>query len=157
MLGGTAAGVAVLVAGGVGVASAGPDTRNARTIVVQVPPGQVRVIDLGPKGESQADLRIANGALYSKGQRIGRFDIVCVETDPEVAGGLVATQCTATWSLPGGQVTTQAASRRRTIKSPPLDHQQAITGGTGTFRNARGQVDLDAHSHGYTATFRLLL
>jgi hypothetical protein len=53
--------------------------------------------------------------------------------------------CMLTFSLPGGDITTQF------LNSPPPAKTFAVTGGTGTYRNVRGQGELVESGQG-TAT-----
>ncbi len=53
--------------------------------------------------------------------------------------------CTVTFSLPGGDITTQF------LNSPPPAKTLAVTGGTGIYRNVRGQGKL-VESVNQTAT-----
>src|SRR5437764_12714631 len=59
--------------------------------------------------------------------------------------------CTLTYSLPGGDLTTQL------LNSPPPAKIFAVTGGTGTYRNVRGQGKLVESGHETaTLTFDLI-
>src|SRR3712207_3181176 len=101
----------VLVA--VGSASSVPAQPNAkaRTLTVLVKTREAKVVDLEPPGHSHADMRVVNAPLYDESgkQRIGRFDLLCVQTDPanEPAEKAHMTQCMKTFTLPGGEISVQ--------------------------------------------------
>lgn len=104
-------------------------------------------IDVGEPGPSLGDLRVLDDALYRGGRRVGRDGGSCVITNanrPEAA-------CTITFSLPHGIITGQW------LNQPPPRKVVAITGGTGRYRSARGEVVVVEHSTDRgTATFRLV-
>jgi len=93
-------------------------------------------IDLGEPGESVGDQFVFAGDTFDHkgGPKLGRLIGTFTTASPGAAGELVAV---ATFSLPGGQLSTQAmfvASDLFGGKTVPF----AVTGGTGTYRHARG-------------------
>ncbi|PAZ13038.1 hypothetical protein CLM62_26410 [Streptomyces sp. SA15] len=95
-------------------------------------------LDLGAPGRSVGDQFIFSGNLSStRGSEeervVGRFGGFCVITDLERNAG----QCSSTAVLPEGQITVQGEQIGIPVPSPVSN---AITGGTGEFRKARGQV-----------------
>jgi len=94
-------------------------------------------LDLGATGRTVGDQFIFSGNLVStEGQGespVGRFGGFCVITDLERNAG----QCSSTAVLPEGQITVQGEQAGIPVPSPVVN---AITGGTGEFRKARGQV-----------------
>jgi len=95
---------------------------------------QVR-IDRGRRGLSVGDELLSDGRLLGlDGRLIGSFGTSCAVVD---FGRTVATQCQGYDKLPAGQVTFAGelifGQRVQVL---------AITGGTGDYENARGQLSL---------------
>lgn len=94
-------------------------------------------LDLGATGRSVGDQFVFSGDLVStegpEERSVGRFGGFCVITDLEPNAG----QCSSTAVLPEGQITVQGEQAGIPAPSPVVN---AITGGTGKFRTARGQV-----------------
>jgi hypothetical protein len=110
--------------------------------------GQDTMVDLSPSGPSQGDEIILHDLLFAHGKQVGHSAGVCVFTD--LAGGPEAT-CTVTFAVPGGEITTQF------LNSPPAVKAVAVTGGTGRYRNVRGQGELVESGHETaTLTFDLI-
>ena len=133
------------VAGGSTPAAA---TDSGSTLRFRVQFSPFFYLDLGEPGPSMGDQIVAHDLLFDRsGQQIGHDGVSCIITDP--AGGPEA-ECTATFSLPGGQLTTQF------LNTPPARKHFAITGGTGTYRRARGEAILVENGDGSgTVTFNL--
>lgn len=138
------------VLGGISV-SQRPTSTSAMTSSVQTTHlqffvkfiGQDTFLDLGTPGPSQGDEMILHDLVFTPDghTQVGYDGGSCVffdVTKPEE-------NCTVTFSLPGGTITTQF------LNSPPPAKTLAVTGGTGTYRNARGQGKLVESGHG-TAT-----
>jgi hypothetical protein len=105
--------------------------------------GQDTFLDLGTPGFSQGDEFILHDLVFTPDGRtqVGYDGGSCVIFDvarPEE-------NCTVTFSLPGGDITTQF------LNSPPPAKTLAVTGGTGIYRNVRGQGKL-VESVNQTAT-----
>jgi len=91
-------------------------------------------IDLGAAGFSLGDEVVFSGNLLRNGQQVGRVGVVC--SFVSVANpARVEAQCPTTSILPGGQITTQG-----TIVNRSLNFTLPITGGSGQFQGAGGQV-----------------
>ena len=91
-------------------------------------------IDLGAAGFSLGDEVVFSGNLLRNGQHVGRVGVVC--SFVSVANpARVEAQCPTTSILPGGQITTQG-----TIVNRSLNFTLPITGGSGQFQGAGGQV-----------------
>ncbi|MFE9651141.1 hypothetical protein ACFYO0_45120 [Streptomyces sp. NPDC006365] len=93
-------------------------------------------LDLGAPGRSVGDQVIFSGNLFSAERpedRVGRIGGFCVINDLERNSG----QCSATAVLPEGQIAIQGEQVGIPVPSPVVN---AITGGTGGFRKARGQM-----------------
>lgn len=82
-------------------------------------------------GFQLGDMVILSDQLLIDGEEVGHNSGVCTVTD--VAGELI---CIVTYVLPGGTISTQL------VNSPPPEKAFAITGGTGSYQNARGHGEL---------------
>jgi hypothetical protein len=96
--------------------------------------GQDTFLDLGAPGPSQGDEMVLHDLVFTPDGRtqVGYDGGSCVFFDvakPEE-------NCTVTFSLPGGDIMTQF------LNSPPPAKTLAVTGGTGIYRNVRGQGEL---------------
>jgi hypothetical protein len=90
---------------------------------------------------------VLDDLLFQGGRQVGHDGGACTLTNltrPEEA-------CTITWSLPRGIITGQW------LNTPPTLKVVAITGGTGIYRNVRGEARLvEFSSQQGAVTFRLL-
>jgi hypothetical protein len=91
-------------------------------------------IDVGAPGFSLGDMVVFSGNLLRNGEHVGRVGVVCtfVSTANQER---VEAQCPTTAILPGGQITTQG-----TIVNRSLNFTLPITGGSGRYQGAGGQV-----------------
>ncbi|HEX6877627.1 MAG TPA: hypothetical protein VF165_18360 [Nocardioidaceae bacterium] len=117
-----------LAAGGSTAAAAAVVTPSDRALTVVAKKPDVRIVDLAPKGPSHGDIRAYNFALYSATQsrQIGRLDGYCVLTDPIGPRGQVVVECLNTFSLPGGEITTQSLLP---LWGPPSTGENASSSG----------------------------
>jgi len=91
-------------------------------------------IDLGAPGFSLGDEVVFSGNLLRNGEQVGRVGVVCTFVSTQNADRVEA-QCPATATLPGGQITIQGV-----IVNRALNWTLPITGGSGRYDRARGQV-----------------
>jgi hypothetical protein len=91
-------------------------------------------IDVGAAGLSLGDEVVFSGNLLRSGQQVGRVGVVCTFVSTANAARVEA-QCPTTSILPGGQITTQG-----TIVNRSLNFTLPITGGSGRYQGAKGQV-----------------
>jgi hypothetical protein len=146
---GTATALVALLAGAP-VAAAATDTDSAhakggdRVITVIGHLAQQTRFPVNPAGPAaQGDRTVFRSILFDKYDKkeIGETNGTCTTTRADDGG---AEECVVTYNLPGGQLTVQGmyfgilTQGVPTIPPPPFDN--AITGGTGTFDRARGQV-----------------
>jgi hypothetical protein len=94
-------------------------------------------LDLGKKGFSQSDQFIFHDVLLRAGKRVGTADGGCQFT--YVTSQRAAINCVVTLSLPQGQLAIQGVSTFPTTGTQP-PFFLAITGGTGAYKTAHGQV-----------------
>ena len=105
--------------------------------------GQDADLDLGASGPSIGDRFVFSGNLVRNGKRVGVGAGDCVTVlfrpglDPQGEPEALTDQCVATISLPKGQITAQGLVDR----TGPVPIRLAITGGTGAYRTARGELE----------------
>ena len=91
-------------------------------------------IDVGAPGFSLGDMVVFSGNLLRNGEQVGRIGVVCTFVSAANQERVEA-QCPTTSILPGGQITTQG-----TIVNRSLNFTLPITGGSGRYQGAGGQV-----------------
>ncbi len=130
------------------VSSASPSSngdhndKGRSTLTVLTKTAEEKVLDLGPTGLSQGDMRVLNAPLYNESgkEKVGRLDLFCVVTDPadESSEKAHMAECTKTFTLPGGEISVQGVEAYPTL-SAPAPGEDAITGGTGKYTGVRGE------------------
>ena len=139
--------------------STSPSGPALTTLTIVLKNSTVHALDLAPKGPSQGDMRIITGPLFAPGgtRQIGRTDLFCTVTDPGhlAAPKLQQTECLETFTLPGGTITAQGLHARTTLSAHALPFVDAVTGGTGSYLGARG--DLRGATRGNETTFAVRL
>ena len=146
--------------GAVGSASPKDDDQNNNkkgNLTVLVKTREVSVVDLDPQGSSQGDMRVVNAPLYNASgkQKVGRFDVVCVSTDPaeEANEKYHMAQCTYTYTLAGGEITAQGVSAFPKLSEIPSTAVDAVSGGTGKYAGVRGEVSLQTRANKAISAF----
>jgi hypothetical protein len=127
----------LLIGAGVMAAGAASDTSSQDDgggQVIRLTTKQVHqgVVDQGAPGFSVDDEIVFSNDLYQNGEKVGEDGGTCTVT--RITSGATTLHCLGTNSLPGGQISVQglAAAGER--------FELAVTGGTGRYRKARGQV-----------------
>jgi hypothetical protein len=111
------------------------DTDEQQTIrVIAVFTESDATIDVGAPGFSLGDVVVFSGNLRRNGEQVGRIGVVCTFVSTANQARFEA-QCPTTSILPGGQITTQG-----TIVNRSLNFTLPITGGSGRYQGAGGQV-----------------
>jgi hypothetical protein len=131
-----------------------PNGSEARTLTVLAKIRQEKVVDVGPQGPSQGDMRVVNTSLYNATgtNRIGRHDQFCVLTDPGEKTQM--TECIRTYTLPGGEINSEGVSTRSTLNdSQKPGGTDAISGGTGEYVGVRGEVRFGSRGNKVIQTF----
>jgi hypothetical protein len=107
----------------------------AKTIRLDFKLTNVKVVDAAPKGQSRGDYGVISGTLLTPGTReqVGRYQGICFTTAPPAGS-----ECTITYSLAGGQITTTTAYGKG-FNGDAVSHD-AIVGGTRNYANARGEL-----------------
>ena len=146
--------------GAVGSASPKDDDQNNNkegNLTVLVKNREASVVDLDPQGSSQGDMRVVNAPLYNASgkQKVGRFDVVCVSTDPaeEANEKYHMAQCTYTYTLAGGEITAQGVSAFPKLSEIPSTAVDAVSGGTGKYAGVRGEVSLQTRANKAISAF----
>jgi hypothetical protein len=143
--------VLLLAIAGVPLAFAGGDDNgddnddgDVRTLQLTARTLQEAEIDLGASGFSVGDRFIESQNLFRGDERVGVGGIDCVLVlfrpgpDPEGEPEAATAHCVATASLPQGQITVQGLIDF----TDPGPFTLAITGGTGAYRTAHGEVEV---------------
>lgn len=162
------AAVAVLVLASVAVASAGSSTSQRAAHEADAAPVVLKLVgkassptvyvDLGAPDYSMADQYVLTNDLLRGDTKVGEDGAVCTVTQVE-ASGASTLYCSGSNSLPGGQITTAGL----VTYGPDEEWREepyyfAITGGTGKYKRARGQVkikELGTTEH-FRLTFRIV-
>ena len=88
------------------------------------------LVDHAPTGPSVGDQLIVHDTVVKGGRKVGSDAGVCTfaSVQPQIAS------CVITFRLPRGQIAVQFAN------TPPPRKRAAIVGGTGRYRDARGEL-----------------
>jgi hypothetical protein len=132
----TAAALALLLsAAGVTAAGAASDRQDGGGQVIRFTTEQVRqvFVDNGESGFGEGDQIVFSNDLKQDGNKVGEDGGTCTVTRV-AASGATTLHCLGTNSLPGGQISVQG------FAAPGEPFELAVTGGTGRYSKARGQV-----------------
>jgi allene oxide cyclase-like protein len=117
---------------------------KVRVLQVTLTNSQETDLDLGDSGPSGGDRFSVFGDLVRNDKQVGVAGYECVtllfRPGPDPAGQpeALTDQCVGTLSLPKGQITMQGLVDRGATGSLPITI--AITGGTGAYRTAHGEL-----------------
>ena len=114
----------------------------------------VEQIDLGKPGLSPGDQQIITMDVFAGPKRVGESHVVCamVRVDPQTHA--FTGQCDNVTSLPTGQITATGLVTSAQEETSPFT--QAVTGGTGAYKQVRGQLTVsEAGPQPATLTFDL--
>lgn len=128
-----------------------PDVANATALVVRLQNTAATYIDNPPTGTSQGDELAVEGQLVRLGGTpAGHLEVheVITGIGPDMGGRI---QLTFTALLAGGQISGAGATRLNTA-TPAL----AISGGTGKYLGAQGELFVHTGPHRTRLTFLLL-
>jgi allene oxide cyclase-like protein len=103
-------------------------------------------IDVGEPGPSLGDSNVLTEDVYRDDKRVGTSDITCTIVRLDPVKHFFAAECLNTTVLPGGQITAQGYVTSEQIEKVPFE--QAITGGTGQYRDAGGVLTVDEAGEG---------
>jgi hypothetical protein len=126
----------------VAFASSGGGSADHRVQVIRLVAKGVQEtnVDLGKKGFSQGDQELVALNLFRGGKKIGEAGNLCQFV--RVTKASAADLCQVDMSLPAGQITTGGLVR--STPAGPGTFFLAITGGTGAYQTAHGQVKITA-------------
>jgi hypothetical protein len=113
-------------------------------------------VDIGPAGLSPGDVYVFSDDVFSRSPtdtKIGRADGRCMFIDVDAGGPRFG--CTIITTLPKGMITTEGTL----INAQGSRNEGAVTGGTGVYRNARGEavLNLGPPTGPHQVTFWLIL
>jgi hypothetical protein len=109
-------------------------------------------VDVGRKGPTLGDRYLTGVSLKSAGKIAGRLEIDCVALDRVYEGQM----CTLVAILADGTLTFQSAGVSAPIPNVGTPAEAyAVTGGTGSFAGATGEMSVGEGDHG-PATITLL-
>jgi hypothetical protein len=132
------ASVPLALAGG----GSGRDDDDVRILHLTTRTVQEALVDAPPSGESVGDRFVFSDNVFRGDEQVGVGGVDCVlvrfESEPEAA----TAHCVATLSLPKGQITAQGLIDF----TAPGPFALAITGGTGAYRTAHGEVEVTEES-----------
>jgi hypothetical protein len=133
--------------------SATPDITTPQTLHFDIVFSPFFVVDVKPKGPSKGDNSVFHDRLFANGQQVGEDGGNCVIIDnPPTPSTPAPISCTTSFRLPGGQITTQGLAA--TGAAPK---ELAVTGGTDSYQNVRGQATLVEFGDGTgSVTFNLI-
>jgi hypothetical protein len=146
-LGSTSAGTSTGTASGISAAASGPEpslasegASHSRHLRLTARVGKEAQIDVGAKGESVGDYFTFTDRLYDAAQSVGTDAGVCTLADLSPRGASV--HCVATLSLRDGQLTAQGLTAFGADDPENKPFTVAVTGGTGRYRNAHGEMTI---------------
>src|SRR5690242_20709899 len=103
-------------------------------------------IDVGAPGASLGDSNVITEDVIRDGRKVGTSDLTCTIVRLDKVKDFFAAECFNTTVLPGGQITSQGYVTSDEIERVPF--KQAITGGTGAYSGARGELTVDEAGDG---------
>jgi hypothetical protein len=141
-------GVGILLAGAgllssSGGAQAGSEGSESQVLRIVAVEAASKYLDLGRKGFGQSDQFVFTNDLLRGGTKVGEDGGSCTVTRLKPSGANTWF-CVASNALPGGQITVEGLvtyGPDEAFKADP--YYFAITGGTGRYEGARGQVKLE--------------
>jgi hypothetical protein len=132
--------VALAVGAVAAVVVASPDIKQPTKLVFFDRTVKQKDIDLGRRGFSMGEMFIFHDVLKKAGKKQGVLDGHCQVTDLSRKAQTATNVCTVAARLSNGQIETTG---RIVFASGNKPFRLGVTGGTGTFRNARGFVEVE--------------
>ena len=133
---------------------------KGRTLTILSKNTEARVVDLGLPGPTHGDIRAVNAPLYNATgkEKVGRLDLFCVTTDPADRPNEKAdmAECTATYTLPGGEIDLQGVQAYPKFSEVPPEGVNAITGGTGKYAGVGGEGRFETRGNNVIRTLHLV-
>lgn len=117
------------------------------------------VIDTAPAGNSVGDLTITTGDIQrtSRSKAIGFYTTNQVTVRADTASGREIRKVDLSLSLPDGMIFGTSLIRAKTGVPPTAQMTFAVTGGTGAYKGARGEIVHEgvAGKPGFSVTLKL--
>jgi hypothetical protein len=136
------------------------DSEGRSTLTFLTKTAQEKVLDLGPQGLSQGDMRVLNAPLYNESgkEKVGRLDLFCVVTDPadESSEKAHMAQCSYTFTLAGGEISAQGVDAFPELPGIPSKSVDAISGGTEDYAGVGGEVRFEARGNKVISTLHFI-
>jgi hypothetical protein len=136
------AATAAVAAAAIGLPQATARPAKPHTIKLVEHQGALSTVDLPPAATSdtsppsRGDELVFTKRLTQGGRNAGTLHAVCTVTQPRASIETAVYQCQATYVLRTGQITAQTVAPVGTASRLVL----AVTGGTGAYAGARGEV-----------------
>lgn len=146
----------VIAAAAASLAYAGDSSdegESTRTIHLVAKAVEETELDLGKEGFNQGDQFVFADDLYEDGKRVGEDGGSCQLV--RLASAEATFQCLVTLSLEKGQITVQGLFTAAG-DDDPSPFVVAITGGTGAYRAARGEVKVETVADDDRLTVKLV-
>jgi hypothetical protein len=138
-----AAAIAALTLTSLSPASAHKSKSHAFTVTTQTiaetPIDHTKPPKLGDTNQITED-------VYRNGKKVGTSDLTCTLVRLDLPKQFFAAECFNTTVLPEGQITAQGYVTSNEIEKVPF--KQAITGGTGAYARAHGELTVDEAGDG---------
>lgn len=146
----------LLSAAGGSLALAGDSSGDdgTRTIHLTAKAVQETEVDVGEQGFGQGDYFVFGDDLFRDGEKVGTDGGTCTFVRVEEASATA--NCVVTLSLPKGQVTVQGLVTFAG-EGDAAPFVVAVTGGTGAYRTAHGEVEVDPNGDEERLTLKLIL
>jgi len=96
----------------------------------------VEQVDLGKPGLSLGDQQVITMDVFAGAKRLGESHVVCTSVRVDASGSIA--QCENVTHLPTGDITATGLVTSAQEETSPFT--QAITGGTGAYKQAHGQL-----------------
>jgi hypothetical protein len=136
---------------------------GGRSISVRTSSPERAFLDGGTPDVSIGDVRVVSASLFdARGRKVGDQELSCTVTDPaDESTGRQATLCTRVVRLSAlGELVAVGTILYQNVSitegAPSLLGTQAVVGGTGAFRGARGELRYRTEGNSVRLVFRLL-
>jgi hypothetical protein len=114
----------------------------------------VKQVDLGEPGPSLGDQQVITMDVFAGPKRLGESHVVCTMVRSDAATHAFTAQCENLTHLPAGDIAASGLVTSAQEETSPFT--QAITGGTGAYKQAHGQLTIsEAGPQPATLTFDL--
>jgi hypothetical protein len=98
----------------------------------------VEQVDVGTPGQSPGDQQVITMDVFAGAKRLGESHVVCTMVRVDPATHAFTAQCENVTHLPAGDIAATGLVTSAQEEQAPFT--QAITGGTGAYKQAHGQL-----------------